>query len=98
MGWMERIADADDREQARDVFEEWLQMKADIHDEIEFTGRQNDVGTLLIDTDDNHRARDLTQHYTGNPVRVHRIDGADRGVVQLKVLLANLTTDDSVEP
>jgi hypothetical protein len=95
MSWMESIA-SKDREAAREKFHEWCEMKADVHDEIEFDHRQNDVAYLHIsDRKDTYFARDLTQHYTGNPVRVIDVRPVDKDTVSVRVLLADLEVSDT---
>lgn len=97
MSWMERIAEQDSREDAREVFDEWLAMKDSTNDAVEFVGRHGDVAVLNVEAGepdtpnvDDHTARDLCQRYTGNPVRCIDITGVERGVVQLNMLLADL--------
>lgn len=102
---MESIAAFDDREAAREKFDDWCQMKAEVHHEFTFVGRHGDVATIHISTGDpagldgpptngNHRARDFIQRYAGgNPVRVIDVSGVEGGVVEVQVLLANLRVD-----
>jgi len=106
MTWMERIATQDSREETREVFDEWLQMWADTHDEVEFVGRTADVGVLHIRAGepstpnvDNHTARDLCANFaTGrDPVRCIDITGVEEGVVQVNMLLASLRVHDPRE-
>lgn len=91
MSWMESIASKDDRDAAREKFDEWCQMKADIHDEIEFAGRQSDVARLHIsDRRDTYFVRDITKRCCGNPVRVIDVIPIDKDTIELKILLAAL--------
>ena len=103
MTWMERIAAQETREDAREVFDEWLEMKASVNDAVEFIDRTGDVGVLHVaagkpDTPnvDDHTARDLCSRYGRgrNPVRCIDITGVSEGVVQLNMLLAELQVDD----
>jgi hypothetical protein len=103
MTWMERIAEQDSREDAREVFQEWLEMKGRINDAVTFVERTNDVGVLHIragepDTPnvDNHIARNLISHFAHgrNPVRCIDVTGVSEGVVQLNMLLAELKVED----
>jgi len=94
MGWMENIAALDSREEARQKFHEWCEMKAFVHDDIEFVGRQNDVARLHIYGTDNYFARNIAQNYQNNPVRVIDINPVDGSIVEVEILLADLTTAD----
>jgi len=95
MGWMDKLAAADDRETARETFDEWCQMKADVHDEITFAGRTGDVARLHIsDRRDTYFVRDYTQRYRGNPVRVIDVNPVDETTVELELLLAELRETD----
>jgi hypothetical protein len=92
---MEAIA-SKDREAAREKFYEWCEMQSDIHDEIEFGRWQNDVAYLHIsDRKDTHFVRDLTQRYTGNPVRVIDVLPVDENTVAVRLLLADLEVSDT---
>jgi hypothetical protein len=95
-GWMESIADKDSREDAREKFRDWCEMKASVHDEIEVYDVQNDVAQLHIqDRGDTYFVRDITKRYCGNPVRVIDVCPVDENTVCLKVLLAELKVSDS---
>jgi len=102
-GWMERIAEQDSREEARDVFNEWLEMKASVNDAVEFVERTGDVGVLHVRTGppqtpnaDTQTARDIIQRYARGrcPVRCIDVTGVSEGVVQLNMLLADLRVSD----
>jgi len=100
MTWEESIANKESRETARKKFYEWAEMKSGVHDEVEVVHKQNDVVRLLVNTDDNHIARDLMKNYGRagrNPIRVIGLDGAGRGSVSIRVLLANLTMKNNSE-
>lgn len=100
MSWDESIASKDSRAEAREKFYEWAEMKARVHDEVSVAHKQNDVVRLLVDTDNNHIARDLMVNYAEpdrNPIRIIGLDGAERGEVSIRVLLANLTTKNNSE-
>lgn len=103
MTWDESIAQCDTREEAREKFHEWCEMKENVFDEIDFIGRTNDVATFHVytgnpvgqspPTNGNHVARNLMTYYSirgRNPLRVIDLNGVDEGVVEVKVLLAEL--------
>lgn len=95
MSWMESIAAREDREAAREKFDEWCQMKADVHEEIAFDGRHGDVARLHIsDRRDTYFVRNYTQRYRGNPVRVIDVNPVDEETVELELLLAELRETD----
>lgn len=82
-----------DRENAREKFQEWCEMQADVHEEVEFVGRQNDVARLHIKTNGNHRARDLMSNYSirgRTPIRVYELNAVDEETVEIGFLLAEL--------
>lgn len=106
MSWLERIADQDSREEAREVFDEWLEMKARTNDTVEFIERTNDVAVLHVtagepDTPnvDDHTARDLCARYAHDrdPVRCIDITGVAEGVVQLNMCLTTLRVSNPLE-
>lgn len=88
----ERIVGSN-REDARQIFEEWLDSQAIVNGAVTFVERQNDVGTLRIDTSlkDDYTARDLIGRYGASdrtPLRVIDVRAPAEGVVEVDVLLA----------
>ena len=100
-GWMARIASQETREDAREVFDEWLAMQGN-HDAVTVVDRTGDVAAGEPNTPnvDNHVARNLVARYGGgrNPVRCIDVTGVSRGVVQVNMLLAELEERDPWEP
>jgi len=102
-GWMHRIANQESRDDAREVFGEWLEMQANVNDTVTFVERTNDVGVLHVEAGepntpnvDDHTARDLVDKFGrgANPVRCIDVTGVKRGVVQLNMLLAELRVEN----
>jgi len=103
MSWMQRIASQETREDAREAFDEWLEMKASVNGAVTFVERTGDVGVLHVEAGppdtpnvQDHTARDLCSQYGRgrNPVRCIDITGVSRGVVQVNMLLAELRVSD----
>jgi hypothetical protein len=100
--WMESIAGAESREEAREWFDDWLKMKEKVHDEVTFVERNNDVAVLHIDTGEpttphsnRHVATKMIADYAHNrnPVRCIDMTAVFGGIVQLNMLLAELCVD-----
>ena len=97
MSWMESIAACDSREEAREKFTEWCEMKQEVHDNIWFEGRQNDVATLSVDTRrGDYTARNLAVTYAvggKTPVRIIEMYATEGNKIVFDFLLAELRTE-----